>query len=106
MLYAGTYFLCRQCHGLAYEVQREDFTSRMRRSADKVRARLGWNSGGSGVGWQKPKGMHWSTFKRLFQEVNRREKVELFAFYKQAQRFMKKCGLDEKDFLSSAELSF
>ena len=81
-LYAGTIFYCRDCHHLAYEVQRESETSRMRRRADKIRDRLGWNSDGPGDGWRKPKGMHWKTFSRLAQEADRRESEIDVAFTK------------------------
>ena len=83
-LYGGTLFHCRACHRLAYDVQRESDSCRMRRRADKVRDRLGWNSGGPGDGWQKPKGMHWDTFERLSLELDRREAEADVAFMKRA----------------------
>ncbi len=64
-------FRCRQCHGLAYESQREDATQRARRSADKCRARLGW------PGWRvlgprfaaRPKWQWRKTFRRRLKSV-------------------------------------
>jgi hypothetical protein len=58
-------FACRQCNSLAYRSQREADDDRAARRADKLRKRLGWESGIlNGNGW-KPKGMHWRTFARL-----------------------------------------
>lgn len=67
-LYGGTIFACRHCHRLAYGCQRERDYDRAARRADKLRHRLGWESGilnGSGC---KPTGMHWRTFERLKSE--------------------------------------
>jgi hypothetical protein len=60
-------FLCRHCHGLAYECQAEDGQRRARRRADKRRARLGsqrWSLGALPV-MTRPKGMWRSKFARL-----------------------------------------
>jgi len=93
MLYGGELFLCRHCQRLAYEVQRESFTARMRRRADKVRDRLGWTYDDEG---EKPKGMHWSTFDRLAQELDRRERAADFAFTLRAHELI---GGDLNDLL-------
>ena len=62
---AGKYFLCRQCCELAYKCQGEPYYDRQARRADKIREKLGWESGiFNDAGW-KPKGMHWETFWRL-----------------------------------------
>jgi len=71
LLYGGQRFLCRHCHGLAYESQRETQHDRAIRKAGRIRRKLGWEPGivnGRGL---KPKGMHWRTFWRLSTEHDR-----------------------------------
>jgi hypothetical protein len=64
----GKYFACRKCYQLAYKSQRETLEDRAIRKVDKLRERLEWEPGflnGQGL---RPKGMHWTTFHRLFAE--------------------------------------
>ncbi len=68
VLYGGAIFACRHCNKLAYESQREDLASRMIRKADKIRDRLGWVPGIANGSGQKPKGMRWQTYWRLYTE--------------------------------------
>jgi len=72
MLYfAHGLFLCRRCHGLAYQSQSEDARRRARRRADKLRAQIG------GPRWQaftlklmrRPTGMWRRTFNRLLRSA-------------------------------------
>lgn len=68
VLYGGAIFACRHCYRLAYKSQSENSSNRATRRADKIRERLDWEPGilnGEGL---KPKGMHWSTFERLFNQ--------------------------------------
>jgi len=71
-LYSATRcFLCRHCCGLVYKSQREDVQDRLLRRIQRIRGKLGARSG-----WifdllpDKPKGMHNSTWFRLFQTKN------------------------------------
>ena len=57
----GGYILCRHCHKLTYASQSKSELGRARRRADKIRRRLG---GESGL-FEKPKGMHRKTFQKL-----------------------------------------
>ncbi|MCU7796499.1 MAG: hypothetical protein KZQ75_05160 [Candidatus Thiodiazotropha sp. (ex Myrtea spinifera)] len=69
ILYGGSIFACRHCYQLAYPSQREAYYDRAARRADRIRNKLGWEPGIlNPKGWQKPKGMHWSTFERLNKE--------------------------------------
>ena len=70
LLYCYTgLFLCRQCNGMAYRVQREQGYNRAIRKAEKLRKKLNWQAGiGNGEG-HKPKGMHQRTFERLQDET-------------------------------------
>lgn len=68
VLYAGRVLACRHCHQLAYKSQRETDTSRAYRRANTLRARLGWVPGVINDTGGKPKGMHWTTYGRLFVE--------------------------------------
>lgn len=66
----GGIFACRHCYRLAYRSQRETADDRASRRADKLRARLGWESGILNGEGGKPKGMRWRTFNRLAAEHN------------------------------------
>ena len=69
VLYGGTIFACRHCYQLAYPSQREHFSDRKARRADRIREKLGWEPGIlNGTGWGRPKGMHRKTFDRLCRE--------------------------------------
>lgn len=65
ILYSGSIFACRHCHGLAYASQRETPEYRAMRRADKLRDRLGWPRGIAHPTGDKPPGMHKATFDRL-----------------------------------------
>lgn len=75
ILYGGAIFACRHCHQLAYESQRERDYERALRRAQSINERLG------GVGCvadgvpPKPKGMHWSTYRRLENQFAHFEQV-------------------------------
>jgi len=71
MLYgAGRYFLCRNCYDLNYASQHENRRYRLLRKAQKIRARLGASPDIFEPIFQKPKGMHWTTFHRLKEEAD------------------------------------
>lgn len=66
VLYApGRYFACRQCGGLGYATQKEGAGDRASTKADKLRKRMGWEAGILNGNGEKPKGMHWKTYRRL-----------------------------------------
>jgi hypothetical protein len=67
LLYIGGsgIFACRHCYRLAYACQRETSDNRAARRADKIRDRLKWKRGILNENGSKPKGMHWSTYRRL-----------------------------------------
>ena len=64
----GKRFLCRHCCQLTYSSQQENTSDRMMRKARKIRERLGASDSLFDPICQKPKGMHWKTFKRLVRE--------------------------------------
>jgi len=70
VLYGGRVFACRQCNHLAYASQREADDDRATRRADKLRNRLGWLPGILNGDGDKPKGMHWRTYWRLYGQHN------------------------------------
>jgi hypothetical protein len=65
ILYGGENFACRNCYKLVYPSTRENVAHRAARRADRLRARLGWDSGILNGRGDKPKWMRWSTFQRL-----------------------------------------
>lgn len=67
ILYSGSIYACRHCHQLAYTSQRETDYDRALRQAEKIRGKLGWDTGIFEMEGEKPKGMHWRTFERLSQ---------------------------------------
>jgi hypothetical protein len=70
VLWGGRKFACRYCHRLAYQSTRTAPGSECYSRANKVRARLGWNGGVASPTGNKPKGMHWTTYLRLLQQLN------------------------------------
>jgi len=68
VLYGHRRFLCRHCHGLAYDSQSEARHDRLLRRANKVRERLGGEPGLSAF-MMKPKRMRWASFERMAREV-------------------------------------
>lgn len=75
ILYGGGFFACRNCHDLTYPSQKEIGYQRAFRRADKIRERLGWDTGFDSPTGTKPKGMHWSTFDRLTSELAHFERI-------------------------------
>jgi hypothetical protein len=69
----GRYFLCRHCYDLRYESQREDKTHRALRRAQKIREQLGGSANMTEQFPEKPKGMRWSTYERLWFEHHEAE---------------------------------
>lgn len=80
MLYLdGKYFLCRHCHNLAYRSQREGKEWRLlHRSQEKFR-KLGVGDRDDLYFAQKPKGMHWKTYNRLYEEATLLDRMALRA---------------------------
>jgi hypothetical protein len=73
VLYGGSRFRCRRCHGLTYRSQYEPAYERANEQANKLRKRVGGKGNaftiGNTIGIEefppKPRGMHWATYWRL-----------------------------------------
>jgi hypothetical protein len=69
LLYAaGRYFLCRRCYSLTYESCNERPSRRALRRAQNLRERLGGSGSMIEPFPRKPKGMHWKTYFRLWEQ--------------------------------------
>jgi hypothetical protein len=89
---AGKYFLCRHCYALSYESQRGDKAHRALRRAQKIRKRLGGSANMMEPFPEKPKGMHWSTYERLWQEHHEAEMEHLIGMREWIDKLEKKVG--------------
>lgn len=56
---------CRACLGLGYPSQLLDAGARLTAKADRLERRAGWDGDPQADWIDKPRGMHWSTFRRL-----------------------------------------
>ena len=66
VLYApGSRFTCRRCSSLVYASQKTGAGDRASNKANRLRRQLGWQEGILNDMGGKPKGMHWSTYRRL-----------------------------------------
>ena len=82
ILYAGgRYFLCRHCYDLVYKSQRGNRMKRLVRKAQKIRQRLGGETGLHHPFPEKPKGMHWRTYERLRREEEMANDESLMALF-------------------------
>lgn len=61
---AGKYFACRHCYDLVYPSQNEGLRDRTLRKAQKIREKLGGSGSMVEPFPDKPKGMHWKTYRR------------------------------------------
>jgi hypothetical protein len=73
----GRYFLCRHCYDLVYESQRENAMYRALRRAQTIRERLGGSANMMKSFPEKPKGMHWKTYERLWWEHHEADMEQL-----------------------------
>lgn len=64
----ASHWLCRRCHGFAYYTQRLHTPRRLLQRKRKVLSRVGVDA----IGWIKdrPKGMHESTYYRIWKEAD------------------------------------
>lgn len=90
-------FACRRCHLLAYESQREPADCRAIRSADRIRARMGWARGILNGQDKKRHGMHWKTFVRLLDQHDRYVAVALAGHDRWCEREEAKLRLTSKE---------
>lgn len=85
VLYGGRYFRCRRCYDATYASQYERLRLPGLAKADRVRDRLGGESGLAHAFPPKPKGMHWRTYFRLqaedFATAERMERA-LYAWFR------------------------
>jgi hypothetical protein len=77
ILYHADFLACRQCCSLTYRSQRETSLDRDFRRANKLRARLKWPGGIAHGAFDRPKGMHHRTFRRLLATYTRLERAVL-----------------------------
>lgn len=68
-LYAGERFRCRLCLDLTYRSQSEDPRLRSLSKARKLRQRLGGSENMPLQLLDKPTGMHWRTYERLYADA-------------------------------------
>jgi hypothetical protein len=73
----GRYFLCRHCYDLVYQSQRENKIYRSLHRAQNIRKRLGGSANMMEPFPEKPKGMHWQTYERLWWEHHDAEMEQL-----------------------------
>ncbi len=74
---AGKYFLCRHCYDLSYQSQRDNNTYRSLHRAQKIRKQLGGSASMMEPFPEKPKGMHWKTYERLWWKHHEAEMEQL-----------------------------
>ncbi len=88
----GRYFLCRHCYDLVYESQRENGMYRALHKAQAIREKLGGSANMMEPFPEKPKGMHWSTYDRLFWEHHEADMEQLVGMWEWLDKLEKKVG--------------
>ena len=88
VFYGSGRWACRRCQGLRYESQRLAGEWRLRHKVSKLERRLGSTWEDTHV--QKPPGMHWRTFHRRMDELDRASLRWGFAFCAGAARMVRR----------------
>jgi hypothetical protein len=88
----GKYFLCRHCCDLTYQSRRDNKMYRALHRAQDIRRRLGGSANMMEPFPEKPKGMHWSTYERLWWEHHEAEMEQLLAMREWLDKLEKKAG--------------
>ena len=88
----GRYFLCRHCYDLSYQCQRENAMYRAIHKAQSIRERLGGSANMMEPFPEKPKGMHWKTYERLWWEHHEADMEQLAGIRGWLDKFEKKVG--------------
>ena len=85
----GHFWGCRLCYGLTYRSQKEDFGARAERRVSKLERRLQAEADSMELP-KKPKGMHWSTYHRLIEELEIADEDTLVPLARFVQRLKRK----------------
>jgi len=88
----GRYFLCRHCYDLVYQSQRDNEIYRALHRAQDIRQQLGGSANMTEPFPEKPKGMHWRTYERLFWEHHEAEMEQLIGMREWLDKFEKDVG--------------
>jgi hypothetical protein len=88
----GRYFLCRHCYNLSNQSQRDNKMYRASHRAQDIRERLGGSANMMEPFPEKPSGMHWKTYERLWWEHHEAEMEQLAGMREWLDRFEKKIG--------------
>jgi hypothetical protein len=88
----GRYFLCRHCYDLSYQSQRDNKMYRALHRAQGIRQRLGGSANMMEPFPEKPKGMHWSTYERLWWEHHEAEMEQLVSMREWLDKLEKNVG--------------
>tara|TARA_A100001037_G_scaffold229277_1_gene207403 strand:- start:177 stop:752 length:576 start_codon:yes stop_codon:yes gene_type:complete len=69
LYFAGEYPGCKSCHNLAHRCEAEGRVDRALRQASKAQKKLGCENGTIDDIPEKPKKMHWTTYKKLVERI-------------------------------------